>query len=883
MTILISDNGEFSKGLKFEARGSAHSLSHGPVYGSAGYLALRLDANGVDTNVYLQASTDGVNWYDQSHNIDLTLSQISGITYINNRYVVYGLENVGNLYTTYKIRINTSTDGITWTSYTSAAAVGMVTVQQLTYSNSLWQVFGTGSSGGVPFLVSYSSSNLTTWTQRINYQPGDGATYSWNQLGFTDVATDGTNTVAIAWLKSFRDSDGGEIGYDPIYLVSSNGTNWGGTGGFGSAQTFRGTGVSGLSPAGWKTSGIAHASGTWIAVGTTGKIYTSTNRTTWTARTSGTSVDLYSVGIGNGKYVINANGIILTSSNLTTWTSTTPTTVQSDDILAYSNGVLNSSLSKPVYANSKWIFSDYTSTDDAVTWSIIDYQLPNKQPFIKYPYEAGWNTWKTMDFWVYIPSRPTPYTQFGIASERGAWTVYIESSSSVSRIRYAGAGFTAFPSATLATGTYGQWNHFRLLVDGGSASWYLNGTRSSTTVVNERATGSDTLNIGFSAYLGENQRARNVDYFLDEYLLTDEALNSPSATTITVPTVPWRNNEYTSILLHYDTNFEDDPSTPTRNASLNVNATFTEVAVAAKNVKTSVALSSTLSQTVTATKAVNASVSLTTTSIITASITRTKQFAASLTVSASNLTANARSRGFGAILTSAVTVDAVVTKTLGVITSSLTSTSSLIAGLIKVKQFSASLTSSGSTLIANVRGRTSDIALVVTSTLTADAVRTRRLAGTLTTNSSLSAQPNRIKQFSASLDVGAIELVVNQKTSRLIAALTTTSTLTASAGRIRRASASLNCQASVTAIGSQSRIMRANLSVTSSLFATTGNVKRAVANLNAGAFQVSTGRVINLANSDTWIIPSDNRFWIIQNESRLWTIADEDREYTIKG
>jgi hypothetical protein len=84
MTILISDNGEFSKGLKFEARGSAHSLSHGPVYGSAGYLALRLAVNNItDTNVYLQSSTDGVNWIDQSHNMTIPFDYIRNIKYAN--------------------------------------------------------------------------------------------------------------------------------------------------------------------------------------------------------------------------------------------------------------------------------------------------------------------------------------------------------------------------------------------------------------------------------------------------------------------------------------------------------------------------------------------------------------------------------------------------------------------------------------------------------------------------------------------------------------------------------------------------------------------------------------------------------------------------------
>jgi hypothetical protein len=854
MTILISDNGEFSKGLKFEARASAHALSHGPVYGSAGYLALRLAVNNItDTNVYLQSSTDGVNWIDQSHNMTIPFAYIRNIRYVNGKYFIFG--DNGDAGST--LYISHSTDMVNWTNW-SDNTISFGSIADITYSNNRWlMIVNEGFDSYIK-----SSTNLTTWTN-VHTRSRPGADWF---LAYESFVTTGTNTVVVGW--GFDQSPGV---YVPFFAYSTNGTTWTG-GSIGALGGSAALNVQALD--------VAFSGSIYVMVGTKGMIYTSTNFTTWTARTSGTTTDLYSVSYANGQFVAYGTNTLLTSTDGITWTSRTLPQIQTDDILSYSNGAPVET--KPVYANSKWIVSDYTSTN-GTTWTILDFQLPNKQPFIKYPYESGWNTWKSIDFWLYIPSRSSTYTQIGIASERGSWTIYVESSSSISRIRYAGAGFTAFPSATLATGTYGQWNHFRLVVDGGSASWYLNGTRSSTTAVNARTAGNDTLNIGFTAYLGENQYSRPVDYYLDEFLLTDEALNSPSATSITVPTAPWRNNEYTSILLHYDTNFEDDPSTPTRNASLDVTATFTEVAVAAKNVKTAVALSSASSQTATATKAVNATASITTTASVAIQANRIKQFSASLDVAASNLTANARSRSFGAILTSAITVNAVVTKTLGVITSSLASTSSLTASSIKVQQFTASLTSSGSTLVANVRSRTSDIALVVTSTLTADAVRTRRLAGTLTTNSSLSVQSNRIKQFSASLDVGAIELVVNQKTTRIVAALTTTSTLAATATRIRRGTATISCQANIIAVGSQSRIMRANLSTTSSLFASTGNVKRAVANLNAGAFQISTGRVVNLANSDTWIVPADNRFWIIQTDNRLWTIAEEDRAYTIKG
>ena len=854
MTILISDNGEFSKGLKFEARGSAHSLSHGPVYGSAGYLALRLAANNIaDTTVYLQSSTDGVNWINQSHNITIPFAYIRDIKYVNGKYFILGDDGVAGS----TLYISHSTDMVNWTNW-SDNTISSGSIADITYSNNLWLII---INEGFDSYIR-SSTNLTTWTNRSTRSRPAADWF----VAYEAFVTTGTNTVVVGW--GLDQSPGV---YVPFFAYSTNGTTW--TGGI--------LGPNGGSAAlNVRPLDVAYSGSTYVMVGTGGMIYTSTNMSTWTARTSGTTADLYSVSYANSQFVAYGNNTLLTSTNGTTWTSQTLPQVQTDDILSYSNGALVET--KPVYANGKWIVGDWTSTD-GTTWTIIDFQIPNKQPFIKYPYESGWNTWKSIDFWLYIPSRSSTYTQIGIASERGSWTIYVESSSSISRIRYAGAGFTAFPSATLATGTYGQWNHFRLVVDGGSASWYLNGTRSSTTAVNARTAGNDTLNIGFTAYLGENQYSRPVDYFLDEFLLTDEALNSPSATSITVPTAPWRNNEYTSILLHYDTNFEDDPSTPTRNGQSTLTANVTQVTDAVKIASASSALATTASQTATATKAVNTTASLETSATLTTVVTKIKQFSAGLVTDASELTVNARTRGFGAILSTSASLDATVTKEFGPVLSSLSISSALSASLIRIKDFSVNLEAIGSTLIADTRTRGISASLSVTSQLSTSAVVTKRITKTLETQADITAQATRIKQLSASLVVGASELTVDQKTARTSVTLSTTADLSALAKTIRSGTAAISCQTNIVINASQSRINGASLSTTSSLFASTGNVVRTSANLVVGAFQVSTGRVINLDNSDTWIVPSDNRLWIIQTDNRLWTIAEEDRAYTIKG
>ena len=62
----------------------------------------------------------------------------------------------------------------------------------------------------------------------------------------------------------------------------------------------------------------------FIAVGDNGTIITSSDGTTWTARTSGTTEYLRGGAYGNSTLVVvGASGTILTSSDGTTWTSRT--------------------------------------------------------------------------------------------------------------------------------------------------------------------------------------------------------------------------------------------------------------------------------------------------------------------------------------------------------------------------------------------------------------------------------------------------------------------------------------------------------------------------------------------------------------------------------
>ncbi len=62
----------------------------------------------------------------------------------------------------------------------------------------------------------------------------------------------------------------------------------------------------------------------FVAVGVSGKIFTSSDGTTWTERTSGTTGDLYGVAYGNGLFVaVNTGGTLHTSNDGITWNTIT--------------------------------------------------------------------------------------------------------------------------------------------------------------------------------------------------------------------------------------------------------------------------------------------------------------------------------------------------------------------------------------------------------------------------------------------------------------------------------------------------------------------------------------------------------------------------------
>ena len=71
---------------------------------------------------------------------------------------------------------------------------------------------------------------------------------------------------------------------------------------------------------------ITYINSTFMAVGSSGTVLTSSDGTTWTSRTSGVSTDLKKVTFGNSTFVaVGDTNTIITSSDGSSWTSRTGT------------------------------------------------------------------------------------------------------------------------------------------------------------------------------------------------------------------------------------------------------------------------------------------------------------------------------------------------------------------------------------------------------------------------------------------------------------------------------------------------------------------------------------------------------------------------------
>lgn len=229
-----------------------------------------------------------------------------------------------------------------WTAATSAT---------LTINN--WANFG-GTFGNITMIGPYSAAGLGSIVIGVQYSSGPFMQVS------TDAGANWTNTASsVSFLGNIGAGNGLFVAApwgsaSNAVTTSSNGTTW-------TSRTLTASRT-------WQ--GNPHWAGSlstprWIVTGPDGSANISTDGVTWTAATivAGTNSDSFFTGSGGGIAIALRNGsaTYYTSTDLTSWTARTfPVTVSGNPYITYGNGnFVVSGMSTTAY---------YTSTD-GINWT----------------------------------------------------------------------------------------------------------------------------------------------------------------------------------------------------------------------------------------------------------------------------------------------------------------------------------------------------------------------------------------------------------------------------------------------------------------------------------------------------------------------------------
>lgn len=304
----------------------------------------------------------------------------------------------------------------------------------------------------------------------------------------------------------------------------------------------------------------------WVLMTQSGKIYTSTNLSTWTLRKTITDQGRLSYA---GSYYWYTVGFKLYRS----------TTVAGLAIVDYRFDF--SSLNPIIYADSKYVSvssqGNFLTSTDGISWSIpnitgISYSTENLiiNDVIS---NIDLTSWNGIDFWIYPTD--TRQNQFvSLRSTNGDTLLNLDSTTST------GLGLQGFYNSTTGIKTYintasgglfeDDWNHLRFVKNGSNLAVYVNGTRIS--YVTDANIGTSQLGI----VIGDLDKATYM--FVDEFYVTEDIINDPSLNSISVPTQPWQGSETTNVLLHFDGNFQDDTRLVfSESSSIQSNASITAV------------------------------------------------------------------------------------------------------------------------------------------------------------------------------------------------------------------------------------------------------------------------------------------------------------------
>jgi len=489
---------------------------------------------------------------------------------------------------------------------------------------------------------------------------------------------------------------------------------------------------------------------------------------------------------------------------------------------------------------------------------------------VKYPYRSDWNDFKNIDFWIRVGSyNGNSIAQIPIIGQSSDstsfelfnWIVLFSvNPSNTSQYRFGvrtyrddgNSGLSTFSTYSFSVNT---WYHVRVAKDSNTFSLYVDGTRY---INQQTATGIGTRSLPlllgptFFGSINATDTYRN-EFYLDEIRITDEQITAPSASSITVPSSEFTNTDLTDILLHFNSNFEDDNSAPPRTVSavLTANSQSTVSATAVKTATVTVTALNTGSLTADCQVIANGEVSLSSESTVSAAALRIFPLSAEFDSIASQVTAVARVADILVLaetsVAMSVTADAVIDSVIAMNSeASQTTENSRTRAFDAAVSTELQLTADGAlstenpvTLPVSVaqtadndRIRSFDFSRSVTASLgvTAEAVKD---SGSLSYSASASqtAIPTITRTTAADFQTIASQITVSAKIGDQVVQINTDTALTANAEVTATATADLTSTTAVSALAGRiletesSQTVQAQIQIESQLVFVTGSTE----------------------------------------------------------
>lgn len=241
----------------------------------------------VGDNGVIYTSTDTITWAPCANSSTLPLLSVA---YGNGLWVAVGGTGGSAV-------ILTSSDGMSWTLRAAPAAADL---KGVAYGGGRWCAVGINSGASVVFAsddgVAWGIATVTG-TSQLN------AVIHHSDFGWVAVGNQGTvrrSADGLTWSSGTYGATGNisSLAYDGTRIVAVAG------GAFRSSTDGGATWAGGALVSGESFNGLAYASDLWVAVGTQGAIFTSTDRLTWTERpTALNNGSFYGVAVSSGLQV----------------------------------------------------------------------------------------------------------------------------------------------------------------------------------------------------------------------------------------------------------------------------------------------------------------------------------------------------------------------------------------------------------------------------------------------------------------------------------------------------------------------------------------------------------------------------------------------------